>query len=153
MEIPYFNDISKKSKSYGIIHQIRNTLDIKSKTIINNSHINPYLTYFVNVRSSTYPTNLKIVRTVKTRSECTLFATAQEPHSRDIFLTQKNLLIHKLINQQEGILAFRVINGTFMHGDILTDRHVSETSLPTYKRWKSKNYTALNDSQSIINSF
>ena len=29
----------------------------------------------------------------------------------------------KLINKQEGILAYKVINGTYLLGDILTDRH------------------------------
>ena len=52
-----------------------------------------------------------------------LFATAQQPHSRDIFLNQKILSLHKLINQQEGILAYKVINGTNLLGDSLTDRH------------------------------
>ena len=28
-----------------------------------------------------------------------------------------------MINQQEGILAYEVINGTYLLGDILTDRH------------------------------
>ena len=41
----------------------------------------------------------------------------------DIFLNQKILHLDKLINQQEGILANKVINGTFLLGDILTYRH------------------------------
>ena len=45
------------------------------------------------------------------------------PHSRDIFLDQKILPLDKLINQQEGILAYKLINGTHLLGDILTDRH------------------------------
>ena len=52
-----------------------------------------------------------------------LFATAQQPHSWDIFLKQKTLPLDKLINQQEGILASKVINGTYLLGDILTDSH------------------------------
>ena len=52
-----------------------------------------------------------------------LFATTQQPHSRDIFLNQKILPLDKLINQQEGILAYRVINCTYFLGDILTDKH------------------------------
>ena len=52
-----------------------------------------------------------------------LFATAQQPHSRDIFLIQKIFPLDKLINQQEGLLAYKVINGTYMLGDILTDRY------------------------------
>ena len=49
----------------------------------------------------------------------TLFATAQQPHSRDIFFNQKILPLDKLINQQEGILAYKVINGTFLLNDFL----------------------------------
>ena len=51
-----------------------------------------------------------------------LFATAQQPNSRNIFLNQKISPLNKLINQQEGILAYKVINGTYLLGDILTDR-------------------------------
>ena len=49
----------KISKSCGIISSIRNTLDIKSKKLIYYSLIHPYLTYCINVWSSTYRTNLK----------------------------------------------------------------------------------------------
>ena len=49
----------------------------------------------------------------------TLFATAQQPHSRDIFINQKILPLDKLINQQEGILAYKVINGTYLLNDFL----------------------------------
>ena len=52
-----------------------------------------------------------------------LFATAQQPHLRDIFLNQRILPLDKLINQQEGILAYKVISGTYLLGDILSDRH------------------------------
>ena len=48
-------------------------------------------------------------------SVCTLFATAQQPHSRDIFISQKILPLDKQINQQEGILAYKVINGTYLY--------------------------------------
>ena len=58
----------------------------------------------------------------KKRSVRALFATEQQPHSRDIFLNQKNVSLDKLINQQEGILAYKVIKW-HMLGDILTDRH------------------------------
>ena len=51
------------------------------------------------------------------RSVRLLFATAQQPHSRDIFINQKILPLEKLINQEEGILAYRVINGTYMLND------------------------------------
>ena len=50
-----------------------------------------------------------------------LFATAQQPHSMDIFLNQKIIPLDKLINQQEGILAYKVIDGTYLLGDILAD--------------------------------
>ena len=40
-----------------------------------------------------------------------LFATAQQPHSRVIFINQKILPLDKPINQHESILAFKVING------------------------------------------
>ena len=52
-----------------------------------------------------------------------IFVTAQQPHSRDIFLNQKILTVDKLIHQQEIILAYKVINGTYLRGDIRTDRH------------------------------
>ena len=44
-----------------------------------------------------------------------LFATAQQPHLRDIFINQQVLHLDKLINQREGILAYKVINGTVAH--------------------------------------
>ena len=49
----------------------------------------------------------------------TLFATAQQPHFRDIFINQKILPLDKLINQQEGILAYKVINGSYLLNDFL----------------------------------
>ena len=120
----HISRISQKiSKSCGIIYRIRNTLDIKSKRLIYISIIHPYLTYCVNVWSSTYRTNLKVFCTAQKRSVRALFATAQQPHSRDIFLNPKIRPLDKLINQQEGILAYKVINGTYLLGDILTDRH------------------------------
>ena len=112
----------KKFKSCGIIYRIRNILDIKSKRLIYNSLIHPYLTYCVNVWSSAFKTNLIIVCTAQKRSVPELFATPQQPHSRDIFLNQIILPLDQLI-QQEGILAYKVINGTYLLGDILTDRH------------------------------
>ena len=48
----------------------------------------------------------------------TLFATAQQLHSRIIF-NKKKLPLDKLINQQEGILAYKVINGTYLLNDFL----------------------------------
>ena len=116
--------ISQKiSKSCGIIYRIRNTFDIKLKRLIYSSLIHPYLTYCVNVWSSAYRTNLKMLCAVQKRSVRALFAPAQQPHSRDIFLNQKILPLDKLINQQEGIVAYKLINGTYLLGDILTGRH------------------------------
>ena len=54
----------------------------------------------------------------------TLFATAQQLHSRDIFINQKILLLEKLINQQECILAYKVINGTYLLNDFLNHGYV-----------------------------
>ena len=108
----------KIAESCGIISRIRNTLDIKSKKMIYYSLIHPYLTYCINVGSSTYRINLKTQCTAQTRSVHTLFATAQQPHSRDIF-KQKILPLDKLINQQEGILAYKVINGAHLLNDFL----------------------------------
>ena len=116
--------ISQKiSKSCGIIYQIRNILDIKSKRLIYYSLILPYLTYCVNVWSSTYRTNFKMSCTAQKRSVRALFATSQPPHSRDIFLYPISLPLDKLIiNQQEEILAYKVISGTYLLGDTsLTD--------------------------------
>ena len=55
---------------------------------------------------------------------CTLFATVQQPHSRDIFINQKKLPLDKLINQQEGILAYQVTKGTFLLNDFLNHEEV-----------------------------
>ena len=64
---------------------------------------------------------MKIVCSALKRSLRAL--SAQQPHSRDIFLNQKILPLFKLINQQEGIFAYKVINGTYLFADILADRH------------------------------
>ena len=85
----------KISKSYGIISRIRNTLDIKSKKNIYYSLIHPYLTYCINVWSSTYRTNFKTLCTAQKRSVCTLFASAQQPHSRDQHYTNSPLLCQR----------------------------------------------------------
>ena len=115
-------------KSCGIISCIRNTLDIKSKKSIYYCLKNPYLTYCINVWSYTYRTNLKTLCTAKKWRQCivlrTLFATAQHPHSRDIFINQKKIPVDKLINQQERILAYKVINGTYLLNDFLNHRDV-----------------------------
>ena len=74
------------SKSRGIIYRIRNTLDIKSKRLIYYSLIHPYLTYCVNVWSSTYRTNFKVLCTAQERSARALFATTLEGY----FIKLKN---------------------------------------------------------------
>ena len=53
----------------------------------------------------------------------TLFATAQQPHSRDI-INQKNLPLDKLINQQKGELAYEVINDTYPLNNFLNHEDV-----------------------------
>ena len=55
----------------------------------------------------------------------TLFATAQLPHSRDIFINQNILPLDKLINQQEGILAYKVSNGTYLLNDFINHEDVN----------------------------
>ena len=105
------------------------------------SLIHPYLTYCINVWSSTYQTTLKTLCAAQKRSMHTLFATAQQPHSRDIFINQKNLPLDKLINQQEGILAYKVINSTYLlndflnHGDLrhrIQLRNIGDLRIPFY---------------------
>ena len=76
---------------------------------------------------------------------CHRAATALEGY----FLNQKILNFNKLINQQEGILGYKVISGTYLLGDILTDRHeLDHYQLRNYENLR----TALNDTQSIIYS-
>ena len=83
-----------------MISCIRNTLDIKSKKMIYYSLIHPYLAYCINVWSSIYRTNFKTLCIAQKRTVHTLFATAQQPQSRDIFINKKKLALDKLINQQ-----------------------------------------------------
>ena len=108
------------------MYRIRDTLDIKSKRLIYSSLIHPYLTYCVNVSSSTYRTNLKILlyctKEIRACTICHRAAGALEGY----FLKSKkfSLLINdKLIDQKEGILAYKVIYSTYLLGDILIDRH------------------------------
>ena len=77
----------------------------------------------------------------------TLFATAQQPHSRDIFINQKMLPLDKLINQQEDILAYKVINGTYLlnyflnHGDVrhqIQLRNIGGLKIPLYAATQSQ---------------
>ena len=137
----------KVSKSCGIISHIWYNLDIKSKKIIYYSLIHPYLTYYINIWSSTYRTNFKTLCTAQKRSVRTHFATAQQPHNKDIFINQKILPLDKLINQQEGILAYQVINGTYLlddflnHGDVgqqIQLRNGGDLRIPLYAATQSQ---------------
>ena len=86
----------------------------------------------------------------------TLFATAQQPHSRDIFINQKILPLDKLINRQEGMLAYKVINGTFLLNDFLNHgnvghqfqlRNIGDLRIPLYTATQSQlfvRYRAIN---------
>ena len=88
----------KISKSCIIISRIRNSLAIKSKNMIYYSLIHPYLTYGIYV--------FKTLCTAQKRSVRTLFATAQQPHSRDIFIIKKFCLwINWLINKKVYLLT------------------------------------------------
>ena len=116
------------------------------------SLIQPYLTYCINVWSSTYRTNLITICSSQKRSVCTLFATAQQPHSRDIFINQKKNPLDKLINQQEGILAYKVINGTYQlneflnHGDArhqIQLRNIGDLRIPLYTATPSQLFVRL----------
>ena len=72
-----------------------------------DSYTSSYLPF--NVWSSTYQTNLKTLCAAQKMSVSTLFATAQQPHLRDIFINPRILPLDKLINKQEGILVSKVI--------------------------------------------
>ena len=86
--------ISQKiSKLCGIIYRICNTLDIKSKRLIYYSLIHPYLTFCMNVWSSTYRTNLKMLCTAQKRSVRALFAT---PNQKFIVVATSRMIgIHR----------------------------------------------------------
>ena len=86
--------------------------------------------------------------TAQRRSVRALFATAQQPHSRDIFINQKNLPLDKRINQQEVYLLTRyVINGIFLlndflnHGDVghqIQLRNSGDLRIPLYAATQSQ---------------
>ena len=100
--------------------------------------------------------HLKSLCTTQKRWVHTLFATAQQPHSRDIFINQKILPLEKLINQQEGILAYKVINGSYLLIDFLNNGDVrhqirlkynDDIRIPFYATTHSQRvvrYTAIN---------
>ena len=61
--------------------------------------------------------------TIRDRAAKVYKLCEQQPHSWDVFLHKKIPPLDKLINQQEGILAYKVINFVYLLGDILADRH------------------------------
>ena len=127
-------------------------LDIKSKKFIYYSLIQPvsFLLHQCLVLYS-YRTNLKTICTAKNRSPRALFATAQQPHSRDIFIHQKMLPLDKLINQQEGILAYKVINGIYLLNDFLKRdvmhqiQLICDVRIPLYARIQSQHFVHYRD--------
>ena len=75
--------------------------------------------------------------------------TAQQTHSRDIFINQKILPLEKMINQQERILAYKVINGKYLlndflnHGDVrhqIQLRNIGDLRIPLYTATQSQLY-------------
>ena len=108
----------------ALYHIFRILQILNLKKMIQYSLIHPYHTQCVNVQSSTYRTNLKTQCTAQTRSVRSLFATSEQPHLRDIFINQKIKPLDKLINRQEGILAYKVINGTYLLKDFLNHSDV-----------------------------
>ena len=55
-----------------------------------------------------------------------LFATTQQPHSTDIFTTQKMLPIAKLTKLHEGTLAYKVNSNQLLLSNFLQDVHVNQ---------------------------
>ena len=90
-------------------------------------------------------------------SACTL-CYCSAAHSRDIFINKKILPLDKLINQQEGILSYKVINGTYLlndflnHGDVnprhqIQLRNIGDLRIPLYAATQSQlfvRYRAIN---------
>ena len=78
---------------------------------------------------------------------CTVFATAQQNIRETLFIIQKILPVDKLINQQEGILAYKVINGTYLlngfinAGDVghqIQLRNINDLRIPLYATTNSQ---------------
>ena len=86
----------KKSKFCGIIYRLRNNFNIKYTKLIYHSPIHPYLTSILYGLQHIKPT-LKVLVPFKKISVSSLVATAQQPHSRNIFTAQKNVPLSKLI--------------------------------------------------------
>ena len=76
--------------------------------------------------------------------------------SRDIFINPKILSLEKLINQQEGILAYKIINGTYLLNDFLNQgdvghqiqlRNIGDLRIPLHAAIQSQlfvRYRAIN---------
>ena len=93
------------------------------------------------------PQPIELIYSPKEVSSYTLCYTAQQAHSRDIFINQKILPLDELINQQEGILAYKVINGTFLLNDFLNHvevrhqiqlRNIGDLRIPLYTTTQSQ---------------
>ena len=119
--------------------------------------IHPYRTYCINVWSSTYRTNLKTLCTAQKRSVRTLFNCYRSAAPFERYLHKlKKMPLDKLINQQEGILAYKVINGTYLLNDFLTHgevrhqiqlRNIGDLRIPLYTATQSQlfvRYRAIN---------
>ena len=109
----------KLSKSCGLIYRIRKNLNLESKILIYYSLIQPYLTYCINVWSSTYKTNLRSVTIAQKRAMRALFTTQTHSHSIDMFIAHKILPLPQMIEFHETILAYKVINNQFVLDNFL----------------------------------
>ena len=114
----------KISKSCCIISRIQNTLDIKSKKLIYYCLIDPYLA------SLPIQQILKPYVQPKRSQAYTLCYCSAAPFEGYLHQS-KNLRLDKLINQQEGILAYKVINGTYLLNEILNHGDVRHQNYPT----------------------
>ena len=83
--------------------------------------------------------SLTMLFTAQKRSVRALFATAQQPHSRDIFLNQKILPLDCWLTNNDRILGYKVINGTYLLGDILTDTHELDHYHRVYDHYQLSN--------------
>ena len=118
------------------------------------SLIHPYLTYCIDVYSSTYRTNLKTLCTAQKRSVRTLFATAQHPHIREIsssiekFCLWTNWLINKvyLLTRESMAHTYDFPN----HGDVrhhIQLRNICNLTIPLITATQSQlfvSYRAIN---------
>ena len=94
--------------------------------------------------------------TPKEVSAFTLCYCSAAPFERYHHINQKILPLDKLINQQEGILADKIINGTYLlndflnHGDVrhqIKRRNIGDLRIPLYTATQSQlfvRYRAIN---------